>query len=299
MPLSRVPRSPDLERVARLLDTAAPEEGRGWVPDAPARPSAPPSRHPDDPGGPELERLDTDLRRARRPGPLTPPEQVRLGRWSVSGGAVVAVLALVLAVVALFVVRVLWAERAVTLDPGPVAATSPTGIVIAGPSPSAGGPMPPTPSPAVSLVVHVIGQVARPGLVRLAPGARIADALTAAGGPTRKADLAAINLARPVLDGEQVQVPAPGETAVAPVVPRAGAGGAGAGGPGGAPMGPVDLNTADAGALDGLPGVGPVLAQRILDWRAAHGRFASVDELGEVSGIGDKLMAQLRDRVRV
>ncbi|MEO7785706.1 MAG: ComEA family DNA-binding protein [Terracoccus sp.] len=225
---------------------------------------------------------------------------MRLGRWSVSSGAVVAVLALVLAVVALFVVRVLWAERAVTLDPAPATATSPGGVVVSAPSTSPSGPTSSaTQSPAVSLVVHVIGQVARPGLVRLATGARVADALTAAGGATRKADLAAVNLARPLLDGEQVQVPAPGETLTAPVPPQLAAGGAGPGGSAVGPTGQVDLNTADAAALDGLPGVGPVLAQRILDWRAAHGRFASVDELGEVSGIGDKLMAQLRDRVRV
>ena len=259
------------------------------------------ARIPTTRGTDERDRLDTDLRRARRPGPLTPPEQVRLGRWSVSSGAVVAVLALVLAVVALFVVRVLWAERAVTLDPAPATATSPGGVVVSAPSTSASGPTSSaTPSPAVSLVVHVIGQVARPGLVRLATGARVADALTAAGGATRKADLAAVNLARPLLDGEQVQVPAPGETATAPVAPQAAAGGAG-----GREARPGHRRARSTStrrtprALDGLPGVGPVLAQRILDWRAAHGRFASVDELGEVSGIGDKLMAQLRDRVRV
>jgi competence protein ComEA len=120
----------------------------------------------------------------------------------------------------------------------------------------------------------------------------VADAVEAAGGATRKADLGLLNLARVLVDGEQVRVPAPGEeVAVAPVVP--GAGGGGAGGAPGAGAGPVSLNTADLAALDTLPGVGPVLAQRILDWRTAHGRFASVDELGEVSGIGDKLLAQL------
>jgi competence protein ComEA len=141
------------------------------------------------------------------------------------------------------------------------------------------------------VVVHVVGQVRHPGVRRLPVGSRVADAVAAAGGATRTADLGLLNLARVLVDGEQVRVPAPGDpVAVAPVLPG---GGGGAGGPPGSPAGPVSLNTADLAALDTLPGVGPVLAQRILDWRTAHGRFASVDELGEVSGIGDKLLAQL------
>ena len=121
------------------------------------------------------------------------------------------------------------------------------------------------------------------------------------------ADLAALNLARVVVDGEQLHVTRPGE--VVPPAPGAGSGGitggggggSGGGGTGGGAGGgaaaAVSLNTADLSALDSLPGVGPVLAQRILDWRAEYGRFTSVDELGEVSGIGDKLLAQLRPRV--
>lgn len=144
------------------------------------------------------------------------------------------------------------------------------------------------------VVVHVVGQVARPGLVRLAAGARVADAIAGAGGTRPGADVSAVNLARPVVDGEQVRVPRTGEV-LAPVqgpvqAPAPASGGTSSGAP-------VSLNAADAAALDALPGVGPVLAQRILDWRTEHGRFTSVDELGEVSGIGDKLMAQLRDRV--
>ena len=145
--------------------------------------------------------------------------------------------------------------------------------------------------------MHVVGQVLRPGLVRLRPGARVADAIAAAGGARSGADLTALNLARPVVDGEQVHVPKPGEAvSAAPSAPPSPSGAAGAGS---IPAQVVDLNTADAVALDTLPGVGPVLAQRILDWRSEHGRFSSVDELGEVSGIGDKLMSQLRSRVRV
>ncbi len=148
--------------------------------------------------------------------------------------------------------------------------------------------------------MHVVGQVVRPGLVRLRPGARLADAIAAAGGARPVADLAALNLARLVIDGEQIRVPRPGE-APAPGSGMAGppGSGGGAGGPG-SPSGsgaPVSLNSADVAALDSLPGVGPVLAQRIIDWRTQHGRFTSVDELGEVSGIGDKLLAQLRPKV--
>lgn len=139
------------------------------------------------------------------------------------------------------------------------------------------------------------------------------DAVTAAGGPLRMADLARVNLARPLVDGEQVLVPKPGQeipdapaggapgvgAAAPPVVSGSGAGSPGAGGAGQASTGPVNLNTADVAALDGLPGVGPVIAQRILQWRTQNGRFTSVEELGEVSGIGDKLMEQLRPLVTV
>jgi competence protein ComEA len=145
------------------------------------------------------------------------------------------------------------------------------------------------------VVVHVVGQVRRPGVRSLPLGSRVADALEAAGGATPKADLSQLNLARVLVDGEQVRVPSPGD----PVDPggsasAGGTGGLGGGGAGGGTSGTkVSLNTADLAALDTLPGVGPVLAQRILDWRVAHGRFTSVDELGEVSGIGEKLLAQL------
>jgi competence protein ComEA len=114
------------------------------------------------------------------------------------------------------------------------------------------------------------------------------------------ADLNHLNLARVLADGEQIVVPKPGETV--PGVSGAqgaGAGSAGQGSTGSSTGGLVDLNTADATALDALPGVGPVLSQRILDWRTAHGRFSSVEELGEVSGIGVKLLAQIGPKVTV
>ena len=152
----------------------------------------------------------------------------------------------------------------------------------------------PTASAAVTVVlVHVAGAVRRPGIVELPPGARVADAVEAAGGVTRTGDPSSVNLARPVVDGEQVVLARRGEAVGAPAVLAPAAPSS----PGSAA--PVDLNTASLEQLDGLPGIGPVLAQRILDWRTANGRFSVVDELGEVSGIGEATLADLRPLVTV
>lgn len=139
------------------------------------------------------------------------------------------------------------------------------------------------------MYVHVLGEVEAPGLYVLRTGARVADALAAAGGSRKTADLGAVNLARPLTDGEQIVVPKVGEASAA-------AGGA-EGGPGA--DGLIDLNTADAATLDTLPGVGPAIAERIIAWREDQGRFVSVDDLLAVPGIGDKVLAGLRDSVRV
>lgn len=148
-----------------------------------------------------------------------------------------------------------------------------------------------------TVVVHVVGQVASPGVVQLPVGSRVDDAIRAAGGATARADLAALNLARIVIDGEQVVVPAPGDEPSGPGgTPPAGRT---AGGAAGSASGTLDLNDADAAALDALPGIGPVLAGRIVDWRTANGRLTSVDQLGEVDGIGPTLLAKLRPLVRV
>jgi competence protein ComEA len=140
-------------------------------------------------------------------------------------------------------------------------------------------------------LVHVAGAVREPGVYPLRPGSRIDDAVRRAGGPTSKADLGAVNLAAKVEDGRQVLVPEKAR-AGAPVAA------AGAGSPT-APGQPLDLNTATMEQLDTLPGVGPATAQKILDYREQHGGFGSVDELGQVPGIGDKRMADLREQVRV
>jgi competence protein ComEA len=139
------------------------------------------------------------------------------------------------------------------------------------------------------LVVHVVGAVRRAGLYRLPHGARIADAVRRAGGATRRADLSLVNLAAPVSDGSQVVVPRR-----APAVAGAVAGG---GGEGAASGGPVHLNTATPEQLDALPGVGPVTAEKIIDYRAEHGAFSSVDDLDAIPGIGPARLEQLRELV--
>lgn len=133
------------------------------------------------------------------------------------------------------------------------------------------------------LVVDVAGAVHRPGLHRLAQGSRIADALAAAGGATAKADVALVNLAAPLADGEQVLVPSRGTAAAAPGAPSASA--------------PLDLNTATAEQLDALPGIGPATAAKIVSFRQAHGPFRSVNELDAVPGIGPARIDQLKGLV--
>ena len=132
------------------------------------------------------------------------------------------------------------------------------------------------------VVVHVTGAVAEPGVIRLPAGSRVDDAITAAGGAKSPKALASVNLARVLVDGEQIVVGA--------MPAGSGGGGSGTG---------IDLNQASAGDLEALPGIGPVLAQRIVDWRTTNGPFRSIDELGEVSGIGDALLAQIRSLARV
>jgi competence protein ComEA len=145
------------------------------------------------------------------------------------------------------------------------------------------------------LVVHVAGAVARPGVHTLALGARVVDAVDAAGGLAPTADGARLNLAAPVSDGERVYVPALGEEPP-PVV--GGTGGA-AGTAGGAEAGPVNLNQADAQELDALPGVGPATAAAIIEHRERIGGFTSVDQLLDVRGIGEAKLEQLRPLVTV
>lgn len=153
-----------------------------------------------------------------------------------------------------------------------------------------------SPTPAVTataagdeIYVHLLGQVARPGLYVLRDGDRAVDAVAAAGGFTGSADRSQLNLARTVVDGEQIVVPAVGEVP-APGVAAADSTQSG---------GKVNLNTADEAALETLPRVGPALAGRILDWRKANGRFTSVEDLLSVTGIGEKTFEGLKPLVTV
>jgi competence protein ComEA len=193
-----------------------------------------------------------------------------------------------------------WSVRAA--DPGELVATgaaapvtsAPTPLVPAPPGPSPPGISPSGTSEAAAaasnggeLVVDVAGRVRRPGIVRLPAGSRVVDALEAAGGARRGVDLTNLNLARPLVDGEQVLVgvrAVPGIAASAAAAPSGSTTSAG-------PL--VNINTADTAELETLPGVGPVTAAAILQWRADHGAFSAVEELLEVSGIGDATLAEI------
>ena len=194
--------------------------------------------------------------------------------------------------------------------PGAGEGTSPGAGAGAGATP---GTVPSSPAPAASaspsaagLVVHVLGAVRHPGLVRLPAGARVQDAIKAAGGLRGDADPDELNLAQPLTDGVQVvvgtrqhpegEVRAVGGTGAGS---SGGSGGATSGGSASGDGAAVDLNAATVDQLDTLPGVGPVTAQKILDWRQQHGRFTRVDELQEVDGIGPKSYARLAPHVRV
>jgi competence protein ComEA len=160
---------------------------------------------------------------------------------------------------------------------------------------SASGTSPSTGEESAVVVVDVAGRVARPGLVTLPAGARVADALKRAGGARPRVDLTSLNLARPLVDGEQLLVGVP--VVGAPAMPGAAPSASPPSSPTATTL--VNLNTATLEQLDTLPGVGPVTGQAILDWRAANGAFTSVDELLEVDGIGDATLSDLRDLVTV
>ena len=166
--------------------------------------------------------------------------------------------------------------------------------IVSSATPTPGHSAGPSKQSGATLYVHILGAVARPGLYVLSDGDRAIDAIAAAGGFTGTADQSQLNLARVIVDGEQLYVPNIGE------VPAAAAGGAsGAGGVGGGAgiAGKVNINTADEATLETLPRVGPAMAKRIIDWRAANGRFTAIEDLMSVSGVGEKTFDQLKDLV--
>ncbi|MGH8963598.1 MAG: helix-hairpin-helix domain-containing protein [Jatrophihabitantaceae bacterium] len=236
-------------------------------------------------------------------GSSVAPERRRFSidrlRWAPERRTAVAVALAVLVAGALTLWWVLSArprELAVHAS-DPVPATVNTGgpTLSSSSTPSARSAADPGPSPPARLVVDVAGKVRRPGVYRIADGSRVVDALRAAGGALPGTSTTSLNLAEPLRDGQQVVVGLPGQ---------AGAGGQGAGTGSGsaAPASSgaaVDLNAATLEQLQALPGVGPVLAQHILDWRTQHGRFTSVDQLNDVTGIGEVKFAALRSLVTV
>lgn len=206
------------------------------------------------------------------------PRALRVG----IGAAVV--LLIVAAVVAVLVSAAAQQGRSLTLPTSAAGSSAPS---------SSSSRSSPSPGSSGTVLVHVTGAVSKPGLVALTTGARVVDAVAAAGGLADDADVAALNLARPVADGEQLVVRRIGEAA-----PVAGPSTSGTG-DGASAGAPVNLNTAGQAELESLPRIGPALAQRILDWRAANGRFSQPADLLKVTGIGQKLLDGLADRVVV
>jgi competence protein ComEA len=281
-------------RLARLLAETAP----------------PQAEQPHAPGPPGADGTTADLPASSEPPSRTPLESVdelpppRFRRLHVG------------VVAALLLAGLLWSGWSL-LRARPVAlATPPTVVVSTGQPPATARPAPgatpavvasPSPSGTTAgrVVVHVLGAVRRPGLVRLSGQARVQDAIDAAGGLTRRADPAELNLAQLLQDGQQVVV----GTASRPdgeVRDGSGSGGGGTAGSRSSPRGPgpsvggvLDLNEADATQLEELPGVGPVTAGAIVAWRTEHGRFGTIEELQEVDGIGPKTYARIAPHVRV
>lgn len=233
-----------------------------------------------------------------------PPSSVadRLRTWVewVGLGRVVATAVVVIAVLA----AAYWLVKpppATSESKLPYAGASTTATTEVGPSTTSESGPETTPAPTVEVVVHVAGAVKAGGVYRLDAGARVLDALAAAGGMTTDADEDAVNLAAPVSDGERVYVPRIGQ-AVPVVVTGAGGGSAGSGEGGGTdttPSGPVNVNSASADELDSLPGVGPATAAAIIAHRDQYGPFGSIEDLADVRGIGPSKLDALRGLVTV
>jgi competence protein ComEA len=274
---------------ALLADGARP----GWTPDDPipraaedveedadepavAGVGARTARSPD---GPEPT---LGLGRHRAPAPTVRVDPGRPGARALWAAAAAAVLLLLLWT---------WLQRP---SAEPVPAGPSTAVETADPAPTpsavASPPVGEVAETSTTVVVSVVGQVVEPGLVTLAPGSRVADAIEAAGGLLPKADPASVNLAAVVADGQQVAVGVPAAVGAAGPVPTGTTGGA---------TGAVNLNTADVAALDALAGIGPVLAQRIVDHREQQGPFRQVEDLLDVPGIGPAILGNLADAVTV
>jgi competence protein ComEA len=278
------PRTSDDADVIRARLRAVLEQARrpaGWVPDddpltdvdvVEAEEAEGEEDPPEPPGT-----ASVGLGRHRAPGTAVRLEPGRRGVWALAAAGLLA---------ALVLVAWTWLDRP-QVSPAPPRTRAGAAQVTAAPasSPNVGEAA----STSETLVVSVVGLVARPGLVTLPTGARVADAVAAAGGLKPDADPASVNMAALVSDGQQIAVGVPG---AAPDAGGSAAAGSGV-------TGPVNLNTATAEQLDALPGIGPVLAQRIVDYRTQQGRFTTVDQLDDVPGIGPALYARLAGSVTV
>jgi competence protein ComEA len=227
----------------------------------------------------------------------------------------VVALAVLLTVAAVFAVQHFWAGRTQSVRaPQVVGAQPPSGErggvgergAKGGAGDSAGGAPGVTGTsaggvpgaPGAEIVVDVSGKVRNPGIHRLPAGSRVADALRAAGGVRPGTDIQGLNRARILVDGEQVVVGGPAPAGAPGALGATGSGSAGSPAGAGGPLTPISLNTATADQLDTLPGVGPVLAQHIIDYRTQHGGYRSVDELRQVNGIGARRFSDLRSLVQ-
>ncbi|PPL18688.1 ComEA family DNA-binding protein [Microterricola pindariensis] len=229
------------------------------------------------------------------PGPpaeLAPSARVPSARTRVGvGAAIVLFLVALVAAVLVSAFGSAGADETIPLGEGSIA---PSAGALDAPDASGGPDVAEAP-----LYVHVWGAVADAGLYQVAAGSRVVDVIAAAGGFTDDADPAGVNLARALSDGEQLHVPRVGEVPPPAAVSPGGAGGT-SGGAAGADAQPlINLNTATQAELETLPQIGPALAQRILDWRAANGGFDTVEDLRSVTGIGAKTFDGLRDKVTV
>jgi competence protein ComEA len=281
-------------RLRALLEDGA----GGWVPEplggasdsGPRRADvlAPPAvvaaddRLPDDVAVGDPPELRWGIGRHRAPGRVTRWDPGRAGARSLWIAGLVA---------ALLLVGWTWLDRP-SVEPAPAPAAVPDDGAVPAGTATPTAPVGEAAESSAVVVVSVVGRVARPGLVTLPGGARVADAVAAAGGLLPDADPASVNLAALVPDGAQIAIGVPGAPAGSDDAAAApgGAGGSGS---------RVDLNVATAGELDALPGIGPVLAQRIVDHRSRNGPFRSIDQLEDVPGIGPAIAAELARMVAV
>lgn len=247
----------------------------------------------------EREAAEERAERLDKPSPLLTDNELdqlfaapQRPRWKLGLGAVVVLALVVCAIVVLAIALQPRANAIPALDElGDAATPAATGSgepgVVAEPGASEAG----------TVLVHVAGAVNAPGVYELAAGDRVIDAIEAAGGVTDAADAEQLNFARPLVDGEQIYVPEPGEAP--PAGSSDGGGGSVSGGGSGSSGGLINLNTASATELETLPRIGPAMSQRIIDYREQHGGFTSIDQLKDVAGIGDATFDGLKELVTV